>query len=302
MLTLEAQLTKFFGTSALPALDEIFFDHYEMMEDPRSKIFNMETTRRELDQKAGIDSYGLFPVVGESELAPKDSVNQNFSKNYSQVKYAKSIGISQELIDDDRYDMVAKMIKGLARAAKETQLVVAMNIINNASGSTKCWDGQALLSTAHPSQIGNQSNSLGATDLSYSALATAEQNFRSFTDGRGKKLLIRPRVLLVAEANRQNALEIVQSPYKANTANNNINALGADGGLTVISSPYLTSAADWFLLADPMDHGLRIIDRQSLATKTDEDGLASTLYYISSYRQAVGCDEWRGFLGSISAP
>jgi hypothetical protein len=302
MLNLEQNFKNFFGTAALPALDEIFFDHYEMMEDPRPKIFNMESTDRELVQKAGLSSYGLFSITGESELAPKDSASQTFKQNYSVIKYSKSIGISQEMIDDDRYDMISKMVKGLARAAKETQLVTALNLINNASGTTTSWDGVSLLSASHPTQVGNQSNSLGATDLSYTALATGEQLFRKFKDDRGKRLLIRPRILLVAEDNRQNALELVQSPYKAGTANNNINALGADGGLTVVSSPYLTSATDWFLLSDPMDHGLRIIDRQSVTTKTHEDTLASTLYYVSNYRQAVGVDEWRGIAGSISAP
>lgn len=298
MLNLEQNFRNFFGVAALPALDTIFFDQYEMAEDPRPQLFNMRTTSRELDQDAGIDSLGLFAAVPESELAPKDSFNQSYKQNYLQIKYAKSIGISQEMIDDDRFDMISKMVRALARSAKETQNVSAMNIFNNAFGSSTSWDSVALCSASHPSQIGNQSNTLGATDLSYSSLAQAEQTFRQMKDNRGKRLLIKPKVLLVAEANRQNALEIVQSPYKAGTANNNVNALGADGGITVISSPYLTDTDAWFLLSDPMDHGLNIIDRESVNTKTHEDTLASTLYYISKYRQAVGINDWRGVVGS----
>lgn len=302
MLNLEQNFKNFFGTAALPALDEIFFDHYEQAEDPRPKLFNMESTDREIVQKAGVTSLGLLGITAESQQAPKDSFNQSYKKTYSVVKYAKAIGISDEMIQDDRFDMISKMVKALARSARETQLVTAMNVFNNATSTQLSWDGVSLINSSHPTENGNQSNNLGAVDLTYSSLATAEQLFRKFKDNRGKRLLIRPTVLLVSEDNRQNAIEIVQSPYKAGTTNNNVNALGADGGLTVISSPYLTSSQDWFLLSDPVDHGLRIIDRQSLTTKTDEDVLAGTLYYKAQYRQAVDADEWRGVAGSTSAP
>lgn len=300
-LNLEQNFRNFFGVAALPALDEIFFDHYEQAEDPRSKLFNMESTDREIMQKAGVTSLGLLNVVSEAEQAPKDSFNQSYYKTYTVQKYAKAIGISDEMIQDDRFDMISKMVKSLARSSRETQLFSSMNIFNNAFGSEQSWDGVSIFSASHPTEVGNQSNLQTAADLSYSSLATAEQAFRQFQDGRGKQLLIKPKILLVSESDRQNALEIVQSPYKAGTANNNINALGADGGLTVISSPYLTDSDAWFLLSDPMDHGLRIVDRQPLTTKMDEDVLAGVLYYKAQYRQALGCDEWRGLVGNQGA-
>lgn len=300
-LNLEQNFRNFFGVAALPALDEIFFDHYEQAEDPRAKLFNMESTDREIMQKAGVTSLGLLSLTPESTQAPKDSFNQSYYKTYTIQKYAKAIGISDEMIQDDRFDMISKMVKSLARSSRETQQFAAMNIFNNAFGSEQSWDSVSIISASHPTEVGNQSNLLTAADLSYSSLAIAEQAFRSVQDGRGKQLLIKPRVLLCSESDRQNALEIVQSPYKAGTANNNINALGADGGLTVISSPYLTDSDAWFLLADPMDHGLRIVDRQSLTTKMDEDVLAGVLYYKAQYRQALGCDEWRGIFGNQGA-
>jgi hypothetical protein len=302
MLNLEQNFKNFFGVAALPALDQIFFDQYEQAEDPRSKLFNMGSMSGPIKQEAGVTSLGLMSVTGENEIAAMDSFNQSYKQTYTAVKYAKSIGISEEMIADDDFSLVSKFVKSLARSAMETQLINAMNVFNNAFGTQTSWDGVALCSASHPTEIGNQSNKLSAdADLAYSSLAEAEQIFRQFKDNRGKRLLIKPRILLVSESDRQNALELVQSPYKANTANNNINALGADGGLTVISSPYLTDSDAWFLLSDPMDHGLRIFDRQSLSTKTSEDSRAGTLYYTAKYRQAVGCDEWRGIVGTTGA-
>ncbi len=299
---LESQFTKLFGSAALPALDEIFFDAIEQAEDPRPLLFNMESTDREIVQKQSIASLGTFSSVNEGELAPSDNFNQMYSKTYTIVKYAKRIGISDEMIADDRFDLISKMVRALARSARETQLLSALNVFNNGFSSVLSSDGAALFSNAHPTLVGNQSNILSsAADLAYASLAIAEQMFRSFQDDRGKKLLIKPSVLLVSESDRHNALEIVQSPYKAGTANNNINALGVDGGLKVVSSPYLTDADAWFLLGQPDDTGLRIIDRSGLMTKTHEDVLAGTLYYKAEYRQAVGADEWRGVIATPGA-
>jgi hypothetical protein len=301
MLNLEQNFRNFFGTAALPALDQIFFDQYEMAQDVRPSLFNMTTTDRELKQTAGIDSLGIYSVTGESELAPKDSFNQSYKQNYSPSKYSKAIGISKEMIDDDRHDMISKMVRAMARSAKETQNLLAMNVFNNAFTTQTSWDAVAVISASHPSQIGNQSNSLTAADITYAALATGIQTLRKTQDSRGKRLLIQPKVLLVSEDDLQNALEIVQSPYKAGGANNNINALGANGGLQVISSPYLTDTDAWFVLSDPADHGLTIVDRQGMETRTHEDTLASTLYYVSDFRQAVGCNDWRGIVGNTGA-
>ncbi len=303
MLSLEQNFKNFFGTAALPALDQILFDEYDQAEDPRSKIFNMETTDRELKQVASIASLGLLEQVNEGNQAPADSFTQSYKQNYSVSKYAKKIGITDEMISDDRYEMVSKMVKSLARSVNETKLVSAFSVLNNAFSAQTSYDGVALASASHPTLSGNQSNLLSASaDLSYSSLAEAEQVFRQFKDERGKQMLIKPRILLVSESDRQNALEIVQSPYKANTANNNINALGADGGLMVISSPYLTDSDAWFLLSDPQYHGLRIVDHSDgIRTRSWEDIGAGVLYYKVEFREVAGADEWRGLVASPGA-
>lgn len=153
-LNLEQNFRNFFGVSALPALDEIFFDHYEQAEDPRKSLFNMESTDREIMQKAGVTSLGLLNVVSEASQAPKDSFNQSYSKTYTIQKYAKAIGISDEMIQDDRFDMISKMVKSLARSSRETQLFTAMNIFNNSFSSETSWDSVAIFSASHPTEVG----------------------------------------------------------------------------------------------------------------------------------------------------
>lgn len=301
MLNLEANFRDIFGVDALPVLDELMLDSYEQAEDPRPMLFQMNSSDREISQRSSITSLGVFTQVGEAELAPKDDFHQSYNRTHTQLKYAKSIGISEEMIADARFDLISRMVKSLGRSARDTQLISAMNVFNNAFGTQTSWDAVALVSASHPSEVGNQSNTQGAVDLSYSALQDAETTFRKTQDQRGKRLYIKPKYLLVAEEGRHEAIEIVKSPYKADSANNNINSTGMDGGLIVVSSPYLTDADAWFLLSDPMDHGLEVIDRQPLSQKLHEDVLAGVLYYKASYRQAIGVNDWRGVVGASGA-
>jgi hypothetical protein len=299
MLNLETNFRNIFGAASLPVLDEVFFDQYEQAEDPRSQLFTMSSMDREIIQSQGITSLGLMSVVSEGEQAPIDSFNQSYSQTFTATKFAKQIGISDELMADARFGLIEKMVRSLGRSARETELVNAFTTFNNAFSSQTSWDGVALISASHTTETGNQSNTLAAAaDLSYSSLAEAIQVLRQTKDNRGKHLSIKPKILLVSESDLQNALEVVQSPYKAGTANNNINALGANGGLTVISSPYLTDSDAWFVLADTMDTGLCIYDREGMKTKSFEDTGKGMLYYKCEYRQAIGVDDWRGIVGS----
>lgn len=299
-MNLQTNFRNFFGVDALTALNQIHFDELEQIEDSRSKVYQMISTDREIWQSQELDSLGVFSATNEGELAAKDSFNQAYSKTFRPVKYAKVIGISDEMMVDERWGLIQKMVKSLARSGQETKNLLAFNVFNNAFSSEKSADGVAIISASHPSQIGNQSNTLAvAADLSYSTLAEMEKIFRSTKDGRGKQMLIQPKVLLVSEADRHNAIELLKSPYKANTANNNINAL--DSGLEIVSSPYLTDADAYFMLAAPSEHGLKIVEREGFKTRTDEDVLAGVLYYKSEFRQTVGCDKWRGIVGTAGA-
>lgn len=299
-LNLQKNFKDIFGVDALPVLDQVMLDSIEQAEDPRARVFNMASMDREIIQQSSMDSLGLYSEVGEGEAAPKDAFDQSFDQTFTALKFAKVIGISEEMIADQRFDIIQRMIRSMGRSAQETRNVLAMNVFNNAFGSQTSWDGQALVATTHPSQSGDQSNSEGNVALSVSTLQSAETTFRKTKDQRGKQLLLKPRVLLVPEELRHEAMEIVKSPFKADTANNNITSVGMDGGLEVVSSPYLTSASNWFLVSMPEDNGLWIYERQALNTKIDEDIINGLLHYRAAYREAVGVADWRGVVGAGS--
>jgi len=301
-LNLQQNFKDIFGVDALPALDEVMLDAYQAASDPRSALFSMDSTDREIKQYSSITSLGTFNLTGEAEQAAKEEFAQSFNKTHTVVKYSKAIGISEEMIADARFDIIAKMVRSLGRSARETQLITAMNVFNNSFSSVTSWDGVALISASHPSEIGNQSNSLGTVDISYANIQAAETRLRKTQDQKGKRLYIQPSVLLVPEESRHVAAEYVKSPYKADSANNNINSIGMDGGLTVVSSPFITDSDAWWMLSRPEDHGLLILDREPLSQKMHEDVMAGVLYYVAKYRQSVDVNDWRGIVGTAGNP
>lgn len=300
-LNLESKFTQVFGVNAAPHLKAVAFDEIQQHPDIRGEIFSIESMDREVTQWTKISSYGQMEQVSEGVVAPKDVATQLGLKTFTALKFKKAIPISDEMIQDNRWDLVNKMVRGLGRAAYETQQVSAFNILNNAFGSETAFDGVAIISASHTTQSGNQSNIIAsAADISYAGLKEGENYFRKVTDERGKHLILQPNAVLTTESFRHDALELVNTPFKPGSANNDINSLSA---LKVLSSPFLTDDDAWFMLAAPGTeaNGLMIYNRQPLDSRTHEDALAGVMYYIAEYRQALGCSEWRGVWGSQGA-
>lgn len=296
-IQLESQFRDLFNTTALPLLDMIMLDEYNMKADLRPKLFNMQSADREIVQNTELDSLRTFQQVNPGEVAPSDSFAQSYNKTYRMLTYKKMIAITKDMVRDEKWGLINKMVRSIGRSAKETQMVNAFNVYNNAfSTSFPCSDGAALISASHPSPIGNQSNTLAAqSDLSYTSLQEAERIFVNTKDQVGKQIDIMPAILVVAPYNMHTAKETVGSPFAPGTANNNISSVMQ---YEIAVSPYITDTDAWFLQSAPSDHGLRIFERQPLETESDFDKKAHVLYYVGDYREAAGADIWRGIVGS----
>lgn len=297
-LNLESKFIQLYGAASAPVLDAIALDQLDAAQDVRPELFNIQSMDREITQWTKLSTLGVMDQVGEGELINKDTFTQLGLKTFTALKFGKSIGISAEMMDDARFDLINRMVKSLGRSAFETQMLAAMNIYNNGFSSETSFDGVAIFSASHPTQTGNQSNLIAsAADISYAGLKEGENYFRKLTDERGKRLMSVPSVVLVTESFRHDALELINSPFKPGSANNDINSLSQ---LKVVSNNWLTDDDAWFMQCAPSDpaHGMMIYNRNPLETRTHEDERAQVLYYIASYRQALGNSEWRGTFAS----
>src|SRR5690606_24345447 len=178
-------------------------------------------------------------------------------------------------------DAIAKM----AKSARESQEIQAMDVINNGFTTQTTADGMPIFSTAHILPSGDTfRNKLSAdADLSDTSLKQALVDFEVENIGDSGIIYRQtPRYLLVHPDNKRLAKELIGSElstapminsagsdYVSNT--NNMNSLKEEG-LIVVSSPHLVDADSWYLLSEPSaDQGLRIISRKGIETKRSEE-------------------------------
>jgi hypothetical protein len=302
---IRSDLPDLYGSAALPVLEEIFAHEVEMSPLVRDKLFHVVNTDREIYQTTEINDLALFSSVSEGADYTMGSPAQGIDKTFTITKYGLGFSISEEMIEDGRFDLVGQLVRKLARSGKETQEVSCMNVFNNGFGSENAADGKDVFATDHD---------VGATtfrnrptthaDLSVSSLDAALADFETvFVGDTGIIKKIKPKYLVVPPALKRYAMELVGSDLKADTSNNNMNSIKSEG-LEVVCSARLTDSDAWFLTASPEQTGLRLVVRKPLETKAagpDVGWINDSVLYKARYREARGVTHAQGIWGTAGA-
>jgi hypothetical protein len=282
-----------YGSGMLPVLEELFMSELDMHPSRREELFKVISWDRDIYQSSEVHDMELFEQVSEGQEYSFKGVKQGAAKTLIVNKYGLGFSITEEMVDDGKFDLIADMVRKLSRSAKESQEIQAMNIFNNGFSSETTADGVALFSTAHTLPSGGTFRNKLSTDadLSPTSLDQALADFE--TQFRGDSGIIyrpKPEILLVHSNQRRYAKEILGSELKPDTADNNINAL-KDEGLRVVSSPHLTDEDAWYLIGRKEDTGLRIIQRKPIETMAGSPDLGfknDSILYKSRYREVIG--------------
>ena len=300
------QYSDLYGANMLPVLEEMFFSEMEQHPSRRDELFKVVDTDRDIWQSSEIHDLELFSEIAEGADYNFVRGKQGASKTLTPVKYGLGFSISEEAVEDGKFDMIGDHVKKLARSAKESQEISAMNIFNKAFTSETTADGVAICSTSHTLPSGGTLRNRLSTDadLSVASLETALTDFETvFVGDSGIIYKLMPKVLLVHPSNKRLAKELIGSDLKAETADNNMNSFKEEG-LRVVSSPHLTDLDAWFMLAAPTDTGLRIVRRSGIETKgagPDAGFISDSILYKSRYREAIGATNPYGILGTTGA-
>lgn len=305
---LRANYADLFGSTMLPLLEELFRTAFEMQPKLRESIFKMVPWDRDIYQYSELHDMPLFSAVSEGQDYSFSRPKAGNHKTSTVLKYGLGYSVSEEAVDDGKFDLIADAIRKMGESAAESQEQAAMNVFNNGFSSQTVADSLSLFHASHTTPSGSITfrNKLAVdSDLSYSSLVTARQDFaKQFRGDSGIYKLIRPKVLLVPQELEMTAREIVGSELRPDSADNNMNALKQEG-LVVKVSPRLTDASAWFLCADPADTGLRIINRKPLETKAaapESVGfLNDAIYYKARYREVIDTYHAYGVFGSPGA-
>lgn len=288
-----------------PGLQAIWGNMYKDQPEVYKAIFEEVTSTKAYEEDQELLGFGLAPVKPESGSISFDTTINGYLKRYTHVVYGLGFVISQEAVDDNQYkDQAEKRVRALRRSMRHTKETVHANVLNRATDTNFVGgDGVTLLNTAHPTAAGNQSNKLSvAADLSEASLEDIFIQIMNATDGRGLRIALQPKKLVVAPNNTFNAARIVKSIQQNDTANNAINAIRAMGLLEgdPITWSFLTDPDQWFVTTDASD-GLKSINRRALALEKDGDFETGNFKHKATERYSTGWTDWRGVYGSEGA-
>jgi hypothetical protein len=249
----------------------------------------------------------LFSSVSEGADYTFDAPDQGYDVTATIVKYGLGFSISEEAVDDGKFNFISDAIVKLARSARETQEQAGMDVFNNGFTTQTTGDGNSLFNTAH-TMVGSAINIVNRpsvdADLSFTSLSQGISEFKkAFRGSSGIYQMIMPQYLLVPTELELYAKQLVGSSHEADSDVNNINPFHQK--LMVVASPHLTDTDAWFLISNKVDHGLRVINRKGIETKaaTPESVgfLNDSIHYKARYREAIVTPKPHGVYGSRGA-
>ena len=286
-----------------PGIKAIFGNSYGEHPPEWSQIFDKETSDKAYEEKVEMLGFGLAPVKPEGSSIHYDETGEGSKSRWTHVVYGLGFIVTREELEDNQYEVVAsRRSRALGRSMRVTAEIVHANVLNRAfSGSYVGGDGQPLLSNAHPTANGTQSNLLTAADLSETSLEDAAKAVMSMKDSRGLPVAARIKRLVIGTDEVFNATRILESQLRPGTPNNDINAIKTMGTIPeVVANHYLTDSDAWFIQTD-VPEGLASMWRREASLEKDNDFDTENAKAKSTMRFSAGWGDWRAAFGSTGA-
>lgn len=283
-----------------PGVHKFVMGEYEKHPREYTAIFDMASSNMKYEEDVETTGFGFAQVKAEGAGASFDSHTQGYTSRYTHTAYALGYVVTYEEMRDNLYKATSfKRGKMLSFSFGVTKETVAANVLNRAFNSSYTGgDGVELLSTAHPTLAGNQSNELSvAAALSEASLEDLCIQIMQAKNSRGLQIRIMPDCLIVPPSLYFEAERIVKSTLQNDTANNAVNVVGGmfPGGVKV--NHYLTDTNNWFIKTNVQD-GMRGFDREAFSFQQDNDFDTKNARALGYERYSFGWSDWRGMYGS----
>ncbi len=263
------------------------------------QLFHVNSSTKQDEKDSSVTGLGMLSQTDENESVSYEDPVEGYKKTYTHLKYTKGIKISEELMEDDQYNIIKKKPAALGRAARRTAEFQAASVFNNAfSTSYQGGDAKPLASISHPRADGGSSQS----NASASGITLTEENLetgrlaaRGQLDDKGMKIQVMPNTMLVPMELEKTANIIIKSTMRSNTADNDFNFYL--NKFKIVAWEYLTSTTAWFLI-DSSQHGVNWFWRIKPEFKEDTGFDTGSFYFKCRERFSYGFSEWRGIWAS----
>jgi len=288
-----------------PGLNALFGLEYQNYENQHTEIFEIENSDRAFEEEIMLSGFANASVKPEGSAVSFDSANETFTARYTHETIALAFSITEEAIEDNLYDSIAKRYtKALARSMANTKQVKAANVLNNAFDSSFTGgDGKELCATDHPVIAGTFKNELSTSaDLNETSLEQALIDIAAMTDERGLKIAARGVKMIIPSELQFTAERLMKTANRVGTADNDINAIASKGMIPqgYVVNNYLTDTDAFFIKTD-IPNGLKMFNRAALKTAMEGDFDTGNVRYKARERYSFGFSDPRGIFGSPGA-
>jgi hypothetical protein len=275
---------------------------YDEHQPEYTDLFDIETSDKAYEEEVEISGFGLAPVKNEGTAIVYDQEQQQSVTRYTHIAYALGYIVTYEELRDNLYEIVSKRrAQQLAFSMRQTKENVGSNVYNRAFNSSYTGgDGVQMITTAHPTLTGNQSNQLTtAADISETAIEDLLIQIGLTTNSRGMKISVLAQTIhvpyqLLFETNR-----ILKSVLQNDTANNAVNVLKATNAIPrgIKVNHYFSSATAWFIRTN-VPRGMVWFDREKISFDQDNDFDTKNAKAACYERYSCGWSDFRGVFGT----
>lgn len=298
------------------ALDEVFMQQFEPMKGvgivtaETPSVFMQKTVSNSATIGEIFKGSGLWGKRAEEAIVQQSTPRFGNKYTYTVINFDNSIEISKNFFDDNEHGAWEKMVKDFGENARVSRDMEAFEIYRGAFTTTLAADGVALCSDSHTTLGGDTVDNYLTAALTESSLNTAIVMLRDQKSQDGVVKGREPAVLLVPSALFKTACEIVDSEFKSQTANNDINVYSSKYAIQVGTSTYLGANAGgagyttgsntaWFLLG--RNHSVTRWIRSAVETTLVDWKFQKNNNYIykGEFREVFGAPDYAGIVGSI---
>lgn len=286
-----------------PILNEVADGMYSERKDEYLQIFKVvKGIERSYHEVPLLYGFSSAPEVPEGDAVQYQAGGVAYVKRFDYKQYGAACAMTQILIEDgDHIRLGSIYAKNLVRSMTETLETKCANELNRSFNASFAWgDGVSLISNAHPTVSGNQSNLLTVSGaLSQTTLEQLIIQIGKAKDHAGKFFRLSPLKLTVSPDNKFQAEVLLKSVLRAGSTNRDINPVKSMGILdseqAIITR--LTSPTAWWVTTDA-ENGLMVVERRKMKTSMEGDFESDNMRYKIMARYETGGVDWRCAFGT----
>ena len=261
-----------------------------------SQFFDRDSMEDYSEDELLMSGFGLFPSGGESSAVVYDKILQGGMKRYVAVTFKKGFTISKQMIEDNKYKDMVRMVEALKRSWLLTREHICGDYINNGFGTTNVgYDGLALFSASHTKPDQSTYWNLGtAADLTTTSLENELIAIGGYTSPDGLEMAAKAVKLIGPRQLTYIMKQVLGSPGLPTSPNLSNNPVLNE--VAYVVNHYLTDPDAWFLKTD-VPNGLTLKDRIPIEYAMEGDFNTDDQRHKARARFAIGHTDPRALHG-----